>query len=306
MLHPRTSAGLTKAGEIIDGQFEPGFLCYGVPIGTDRYVRHMMEVKVEELAVVAEATVKVLQNERQTLWTVLRSSLSQQLDYWLQLCYPSDVMVAAKKMDEILWQVLQVAVGSGIPREDDGSDWGCIPVVPVKKLTGRTYQEWLVRQPIRFGGCGVRSQTDLSPLAFIGALEQTIPFFIGDRGVCPQLSHLVGEHGEVEKRWEPLLQSGCRTGRELTDAWKNITDEAKECSTYLNQEIDPVFVVPVQGVGEGNTNGKTRNQLLEKREIMRGQVLTRALERLPNKLLRPVLAWPELDKLSNAWLLALP
>ena len=45
---------------------------------------------------------------------------------------------------------------------------------------------------------------------------------------------------------------------------------------------------------------------MEKRENMRGLILRRALERHPNQQARPVLMFPQLDKLSNAWLLALP
>ena len=48
-------------------------------------------------------------------WTVLRLSLSQQLDNWLQLSYPTHIKAAADKMDQILWEVLEVAAGSSIP-----------------------------------------------------------------------------------------------------------------------------------------------------------------------------------------------
>ena len=37
--------GLTRAGLEIDGIFEPGFLCYGVPVGTDKYVEYMLSEK---------------------------------------------------------------------------------------------------------------------------------------------------------------------------------------------------------------------------------------------------------------------
>ena len=66
-------------------------------------------------------------------------------------------------------------------------------MVNVPGLESRSYQDWVVRQPIRLGGMGLRSQADLSSAAFLGALEQTLPSFVGERGVCPQLAHLVGD-----------------------------------------------------------------------------------------------------------------
>ena len=39
---------------------------------------------------------------------------------------------------------------------------------------------------------------------------------------------------------------------------------------------------------------------------MRGRVLTRALETHEDQTVRPVLVWPQLDKLSTSWLQALP
>ena len=99
MLPSSTTPGLTLAGTAVNGEFEPGFICYGVPVGTDNYVNHMMNRKVDEVARGAETSCKVLGEEKQSLWTVLRLSLSQQLDYWLQLCYPSHVLAAAQRMD---------------------------------------------------------------------------------------------------------------------------------------------------------------------------------------------------------------
>ena len=76
------------------------------------------------------------------------------------------------------------------------------------------------------GGVGVKNQLEISPLAFIGALEQTVPFFAGEQGVCPPLAELAGEGEPAERRWSPLLESECRTGRELQRAWDVVQQEA--------------------------------------------------------------------------------
>ena len=38
--------------------------------------------------------IDLLEGERQSLWTVLRASIKYQFEYWLALCYPSDVVEA--------------------------------------------------------------------------------------------------------------------------------------------------------------------------------------------------------------------
>ena len=36
-------------GEVFEDQFKPGFVCYGVPIGTNNYVVNMFDRKVNEV-----------------------------------------------------------------------------------------------------------------------------------------------------------------------------------------------------------------------------------------------------------------
>ena len=66
------------AGEQVDGRWEPGWVVYGCPMGTDAYVSFMLDKKVEELAEGAERACEVLEGESQALWAVLRLSLQQQ------------------------------------------------------------------------------------------------------------------------------------------------------------------------------------------------------------------------------------
>ena len=118
-------------------------------------------------------------------------------------------------MDNILWEVLEIASSSSIPRAEEGKSWEC--VVDVPGLHRRTFQDWVARQPIKLGGLGLRYQADLSPATFVGALEQTLPSFIGEKGICPQLSHLVGDLGNVNQRWRPLFTQGAELGWSWTE-----------------------------------------------------------------------------------------
>ena len=234
-----TPEGLVRAGGMIAGQWEPGMICYGVPVGSDCYVEFMLDKKVTEVAQEVGTICEVLESERQALWTVLRSSISQRLDYWLALVYPSNVRAAAEKMDRLIMTVLEKLIGVHIPLESENLGWDCPLHVPIQGLESRSFQQWVIRQPVKSGGLGLRSHVELSPAAFIGAIEQALPHFIGEGGVCTQLSPVLGDGAGLESmRWQQLLQSGCRTGRELRMAWQTLQAEARQCTQYLGQELD--------------------------------------------------------------------
>jgi hypothetical protein len=90
---------MSRAGAGVGGRWESGLLVYGVPVGTDSYVSHMLDIKVNELASKAGKLCKVLEGESQSLWSCLRLSLQQQFDYWITLVHPSQVAGAAGRVD---------------------------------------------------------------------------------------------------------------------------------------------------------------------------------------------------------------
>ena len=88
------------------------------------------------------------------------------------------------------------------------------------------------------GGLGIRSQVEISPTAFIGGLDQALPQFTVAGGVCQQLAGDTGDgQGQVDKKWQPIVQSGCRTCRELFQAWTLLHREATQRAEYLGQEL---------------------------------------------------------------------
>ena len=128
---------------------------------------------------------------------------------------------AANTMDDILWKVLETTAFSKIPRKNDDRNSEFSVNISIPGLPVIPYQEWVVRQPIKMGGCGLRSKVETSPAAFIGGKEQALPHLTGEGGVCPQLQHLLGDWaGQETTRWQQLLQSGCRTGQELAASWR--------------------------------------------------------------------------------------
>ena len=296
---------LPMAGVQLNHGFQPGFIVYGVPVGTDVYVHNMLIKKVREIKESAEKACDLLGGERQGLWTVLRASYKFQFEYWLSLVYPSQIQAAAEEVDGVLWNMLEKVAGAHIPRSDEGLGWEECLDIAVRGLGGLSFQYWVANMPVRMGGMGLISQADLSPIAFIGGLEQALPYFGGESGVCPPLQHL-GAGGQQEERWSPLLQSGCRTGRELARAWEVIQGEATEACQYLGKELEGRLAERLEGLGAGSTKGATRKELSREREELRKEVFDRALTLHIDQRARGVSSWKERDKLTTAFLLSTP
>ena len=163
----------------------------------------------------------------------------------------------------------------------------------------RSFQQWLVRMPVRHGGMGLACQEDLAPLAFIGSLEQALPYFGGESGICPTLAHLVG--GTPETRYTPLVESGCRTGRELLSLWQELQEEFREACHFLGKELEGPAAVGVGGIGEGSTTGATRKLLARAREEWRFDTFERSLALQGREAVkgRAISSWKERDKYSK-------
>ena len=297
---------LTLAGAMVEGRWETGWVVYGCPVGTDAYVGHMLDHKVSELSRGASRAKEVLGEEAQSLWAVLRLSLQQQFGYWLSLVHPTQVAAAADRVDTILLGVLEEVAGFDIP-QGGGHSFTCAMGPEVGWLEGRSFQQITSSLPIKSGGLGLRSQLDLSPAAWVGALEQALPFFSGEKGVCPPLAELAGEEEDDLHRWRPLLESGLRTGEELRQAWATLQQRAQQMSDYLGEEsLTGPLEVDVEGAGVGSTTGATRMAITTQLEGLTLSTLTKHLGEYRHRKARPVCLNQQKDKMTTAWLLALP
>ena len=124
---------------------------------------------------------------------MLRSSISQRLDYWLTLVYPSQMKKAAARMDNLILNVIQKLLGCTIPMEENHLNWNCPIKVSISGLEKRSFQNWILRLPIRLGGLGIRSNLETSPAAFIGGVEQALPQFTKDSLICSNLEDQIGK-----------------------------------------------------------------------------------------------------------------
>ena len=313
VLPPNTPEGLQLAVENIDGNNEPGFLIYGAPVGSDTYCTHQLRKIAEGIVSDAQQTVELLAGERQSLWSALRCSITSRFDYWLQMSYPSVVEPVASWLDDQLWKVLESATGLSIPRTSSNLPWNCVLPIPVMERNKQTFQEWVIRLPVRLGGFGIRSLKETSGIAFLGALEQAIPAFQGQRGICPQLVDVMGGEecfGEeaAGDRWRVMLGSGSREGVELRRLWSNLQEEERQAAAWLELDMQENLGQHVADVGGSSRDGSTRGKVAEERDITWAKLVKKGLELHPtqDRTNRPVWSWLQRDKLSAAWLQALP
>ena len=59
----------------------------------------------------------------------------------------------------------------------------------------------------QIGVHGLRFMADVSLAAFIGRVEQALPHFLNEGGVCQQLTGVLGDMRNTGDRWRDLLAS---------------------------------------------------------------------------------------------------
>ena len=127
ILPPQAPQDMKRAGVQIGNVWQPGFLCYGIPVGTRQYCQHLLMEKVQEVRAEVDRVKQVLgEEDSQAIWCILKCSLAQKLDWHLSLSYPSDIQVAANELDSILWDLLQHCSRLHIPQGDEGLGVECV------------------------------------------------------------------------------------------------------------------------------------------------------------------------------------
>ena len=298
---------MKRAGVQVGDQWLSGFVCYGIPVGTSEYVKHQLWEKVQDVKSEVDRVKEVLgEEDSQVIWSIIKCSLAQKLDWHLSLCYPSDISEAAFELDRILWNLLEHATKLHIPKGGEGLGVECVLQVPgIAFLQGRSFQRSLIHQPVKLGGLGLRSLVETSPAAFVGGVEMALPHFTGEEGICSLLEEEVGRI-EGLNRWTTFLTANSRTAQEFARSWSTIKQEAEECCTFLGRELEGELAATTVAAGADRTGGSTRRLIVQQREGLRHEVLTLGLQRHADRQARPVTVFQNFDKLSGAWLLALP
>ena len=308
-------AGMERAGTRAEegGPWMAGFRCYGVYIGSDAYVRHMLRKEAERICGEIDQVMHLLRQDSQAAWILLSSAMAHQLDYSLTLQYPSDMLECATTVDRRLWAALeQVASQPRIPRGEEGLGVECVVDLPgIGSLQGRSYQHFLIAQPIKLGGLGLRSLEETRFPAFLGGLEQALPrMVVGELcpiPLAPGLRTVIGCMAG-QQRWAGMLEAGSRTAVEFRAAWDCLNGEARNVWNYLGVEASGTLADPLEGVGGNSLDGSTRTKIVQQREGLRHQMLEKALKTHPDRDARPVTVYQNVsdDKCAGSWLLAIP
>ena len=77
----------------------------------------------------------------------------------------------------MLESLSRVSIPRGVGQAREGTVM--FGVEEVDWLSGSTFQQLLVPQPIKSGGLGIRSLVETSPAAFYGGIEMSLPHFTG-------------------------------------------------------------------------------------------------------------------------------
>ena len=170
------------------------------------------------------------------------------------------------------------------------------------ELEGRSFPSLQVPQPVKLGGCGLRSLVETRYPAFIGGLEQVLPQMVtGDLTEVPISPHLREAVGRMEgpQRWADFLEAGSRTSMEFQLAWEAMVAKATATWQYMEEEPSGALSAKLEEVGGSSVDGSTRTKLVQQREGMRHKLLTLALKRHPDREARPVTG-PRDERLERA------
>ena len=130
---------------------------------------------------------------------------------------PSLSEPVAAELDKELWKALEAATDFMVPRGEEEGGY-CLRVPEVPAMDSCSYQECVVRLPVRLYGWGLSSRKDSCGPAYLGTLETAVPYMAGMSNICPPLAQswggqeCWGEAADPTDRWRVLLASGCREG----------------------------------------------------------------------------------------------
>ena len=103
-------------------------------------------------------------------------------------------------------------------------------------------------------------------------------------------------------------ESRCRKGVELRTIWSALWEEELQATGWLDKDRQENLLQDVAGVGRNSTDGSTRGKITEKRDTTRANCINKGLacHTSQDRANRPVRSWLQREKLSSAWLQALP
>ena len=140
----------------------------------DGYVTAVLEEKVDQILSEGRKSMGILAHQhRHAAWHALKQSTWTRFGYWIQNCYSSQSIPTATKLDEGLHSLLELPFGLSIPLQRGSST--TVLDTPIPGREEWSFPAWVMRQPVKCGGMGLRSYAETCGPAFIGAIEMAIP-----------------------------------------------------------------------------------------------------------------------------------
>ncbi|KAJ1628478.1 hypothetical protein T492DRAFT_875140, partial [Pavlovales sp. CCMP2436] len=153
--------GLVTRSHLLDGALTPhyGVMCYGVPIGSEEYVKLALAGKCDEIASISNKLIAMLSSShKQQLWLLTLFSTARKFEYFAHHCYSDLARDACTRFDAIIHT--QATHALGVSLDDD------------QLATAR------LALPRRYWGAGLRRMIDIAPAAFCGAMTEVVPNFL--------------------------------------------------------------------------------------------------------------------------------
>ena len=181
----------------------------------------------------------------------------------------------------------------------------------IPELQGRSYQQLIVSQPVKLGGCGLRSLSEVRHSSFLRGVEQSLPHMVaredGGEVLCPSLQQVVGSIS-TPRRWEEFILANSRTAREFQGAWSRLSSEAQHIWNFLQEEATGHLAAAVEEVGGASVDGSTATKVVQQLEGLRHKTIAKALKNHPDRQAKPVTVFLNIadDKVAGRWLLAGP
>ena len=89
-------------------------------------------------------------------------------------------------------------------------------------------------------------------------------------------------------------------------SWNMVQNQAAQMAEYVDEELSGLLSDPLEGIGQGSSNGSSRKKIVEQLEQLKVKVLDKYFDEFPERQARSVWSWRNRDKLSTAWLMSLP
>ena len=215
------------------GEYVPGLVFGGCPIGSDRFVTLWLEKATTEICSDIKQTVTTLSSvDVSTAHAATTYSLCTKMDWIIQTNKPSLTRPYAKQVDAALLEAFET-ISTSLPKDDIDPSF--------------TFDRLQLR--LKDGGAGIRLPSSTIDHAYVNTINMVSPILVGgplrhQLGIAPGLEDALGKDSFADSnratRWATFIASGLSDGPELVAAHERLKarDEALLNSLKLDGESE--------------------------------------------------------------------